>query len=392
MTASLLPPNATPYELAMEGATARVGAVPVPVDTLALPESCPTEALPWLAWAEDVPVWDPAWPEAVKRGAIEASRRLHRRQGTIGGLKALARWAGGTLLKAVTPPAKKFLAPSLGTDARNALVALLPQLRITPHREPGRREGRTVFFREDYLGACFPHRSTAAARSVPTAAIEGRAAVEPCAVTMAGRVATVARYGTAGRASVLGGFPKMLVPTTAAGRLYHLDLSTPYADAVGALRRTAARPTSTALPVRPDRLPVPGTARGLFAGRPLHGCTHRSDAVDRLIDRVYVVDPALSAGATSAACYIGGSLGMTPHTGIMQVQIRGRRPAQSVRGFVRGYLCRSSQAKLGAVRAAMAWGKRGSDKLSMDTVTLRPIRAGAVLLAGQALAGALAPT
>ncbi len=392
MTASLLPPNATPYELAMEGATARVGDVPVPVDRLALPDRCPSEALPWLAWAEDVPVWDPSWSDAVKRGAIRASRRLHQRQGTIGGLKALARWAGATILKTVTPPAKKFLAPSLGTDARNALVALLPQLRITPHREPGHRAPRAVFFRGDYLGACYPHRSTAEARSMPTAAIEGRGGVEPCTVTLAGRVATVARYGVAGQKSYLGGFARLLVPSTAPARLYHLSLSEPYADEAGALRRTAARPSSSALTVRPDRLPVPGKARGLFVGRQLHGCAQRTGAGDRMVDRVYVVDQALSAGAMAAACYIGGVLGMAPHTGILQVQIRGSRPTQRVRGFVRGYLGRASQAKLEAVRAALAWGKRGSDKLAMDTVTLRPIRAGAVLLAGQALAGALAPT
>ena len=48
---SLLPRNATGAERAIEGATARVGAVPTPFRDLWNPDTCPAALLPWLAWA-----------------------------------------------------------------------------------------------------------------------------------------------------------------------------------------------------------------------------------------------------------------------------------------------------------------------------------------------------
>lgn len=83
----LLPPNAFPQERALSLATARVGAVPVPLATLQDPMTCPVELLPWLAWAESVDDWDPAWTEAQKRATIAASRAVHERKGTAAALK-----------------------------------------------------------------------------------------------------------------------------------------------------------------------------------------------------------------------------------------------------------------------------------------------------------------
>jgi phage tail P2-like protein len=44
--------------------------------------------LPWLAWALGVGDWDPAQPEATRRGLIRGVLAIHRRRGTIGALKA----------------------------------------------------------------------------------------------------------------------------------------------------------------------------------------------------------------------------------------------------------------------------------------------------------------
>lgn len=83
MTAtSLLPPNASSLELALEAATARLGEVPVPVGDLWNPATCPLAVLPWLAWAVSVDVWDETWPEETKRAMVANSIRLHRRKGT----------------------------------------------------------------------------------------------------------------------------------------------------------------------------------------------------------------------------------------------------------------------------------------------------------------------
>lgn len=85
---SLLPHNATQQEVAIELATARVGAVGAPVKDLWNPDTCPSDLLPWLAWAFSVDVWSDKWSDAQKRGAIKASFAVHNRKGTAGALRA----------------------------------------------------------------------------------------------------------------------------------------------------------------------------------------------------------------------------------------------------------------------------------------------------------------
>jgi phage tail P2-like protein len=85
---SLLPPNATPQETAIEAATARIAEVPVPNATLWTPATCPAALLPWLAWALSVDEWDGTWPEARQRAVIAASIGVHRRKGTRGAVVA----------------------------------------------------------------------------------------------------------------------------------------------------------------------------------------------------------------------------------------------------------------------------------------------------------------
>jgi len=80
----LLPPNATDQERALSNATARMGDIDVPIDTLWDPESCPVSTLPWLAWALSVDVWDTTWSEAQKRATIAAAVQVHRIKGTRG--------------------------------------------------------------------------------------------------------------------------------------------------------------------------------------------------------------------------------------------------------------------------------------------------------------------
>ena len=79
---TLLPPNATPLERALEQALARIEDVPVSVDTLWDPWRCPADLLPWLAWAWSVDEWDADWPEEVKRRVIATSPEVHRLKGT----------------------------------------------------------------------------------------------------------------------------------------------------------------------------------------------------------------------------------------------------------------------------------------------------------------------
>jgi phage tail P2-like protein len=84
---SLLPPNATLQELAIEQATARIEDVPIPIKSMWNPDTCPAELLPWLAWAFSVDRWKANWSVTQKRQMIKNSIFIHRHKGTIGAVK-----------------------------------------------------------------------------------------------------------------------------------------------------------------------------------------------------------------------------------------------------------------------------------------------------------------
>lgn len=83
----LLPSNATQLERLAAQAMAEIQRVPIPLRTLCDPDTCPTNLLPYLAWAFSVDRWDSAWPEPAKRAAIRAAYFIHSRKGTIGALR-----------------------------------------------------------------------------------------------------------------------------------------------------------------------------------------------------------------------------------------------------------------------------------------------------------------
>ncbi|MBB4212764.1 phage tail P2-like protein [Rhodothalassium salexigens DSM 2132] len=79
----LLPAASTDLERAADRALARLDRVPVPIGDLWRPETCPAEALPFLAWALSVDeLWDYAAGEAERRALTAASVDLHARKGT----------------------------------------------------------------------------------------------------------------------------------------------------------------------------------------------------------------------------------------------------------------------------------------------------------------------
>lgn len=88
---SLLPPNATAQERAVEAAIARAGEFPLPVKTLWNPDTCPASLLPWLAFAVSLDKWSDAWTENQQRAAIKASYYVHAHKGTIGALRKALR-------------------------------------------------------------------------------------------------------------------------------------------------------------------------------------------------------------------------------------------------------------------------------------------------------------
>lgn len=92
--ATLLPPNASVQERALEQATARVGAVPVGITDLWNPDTCPADKLAFLAWAFSVDEWDAGWPEESKRATIRDAWAVQSRKGTVWAVRRVLTNAG----------------------------------------------------------------------------------------------------------------------------------------------------------------------------------------------------------------------------------------------------------------------------------------------------------
>lgn len=97
MTASLLPPNASPLERAFEASTERMADLPVPLRELTDPDLCPLEDLPFLAWALSLDAWSSDWPEAVKRARVRHAIEIQRRKGTSDSVRSVVESFGGAV-------------------------------------------------------------------------------------------------------------------------------------------------------------------------------------------------------------------------------------------------------------------------------------------------------
>ena len=82
-TPSLLPPNATPLERALEMlAAVRLGTVDTPFRELWNAQTCPEELLPYLAWGLSVDQWSADWPLYIRRARVASAIAIQRRKGT----------------------------------------------------------------------------------------------------------------------------------------------------------------------------------------------------------------------------------------------------------------------------------------------------------------------
>ncbi|PUA16828.1 phage tail protein I [Glaciimonas sp. PCH181] len=95
---SLLPPNSTPQERALEATLARISDVPVPLRQLYNADTCPINLLPWLAWQLSIDNWKPYWSEAVRRARVRSAMTIHRQKGTAKSVKDVVAAFGGSIL------------------------------------------------------------------------------------------------------------------------------------------------------------------------------------------------------------------------------------------------------------------------------------------------------
>lgn len=86
---SLLPNNATSFELAVESAgTLRIeGIDPQVLSTLFNADTCPEQVLTWLAWGFNIEDWGNDWPESVKRERVKVAMTANCIKGTVAAVK-----------------------------------------------------------------------------------------------------------------------------------------------------------------------------------------------------------------------------------------------------------------------------------------------------------------
>lgn len=91
---SLLPPNATAAERALEAAVARAFELPVGLRDLWNPATCPPHLLAWLAWSLSVDEWAPEWDDFTQRAVIAESLTIHLQKGTVQSVKRILELVG----------------------------------------------------------------------------------------------------------------------------------------------------------------------------------------------------------------------------------------------------------------------------------------------------------
>lgn len=94
---SLLPPNATPQERAVERAVHRTTDLATPIRDIWSPDDCPEHLLPWLAWALSLDSWKNYWPVPVKRQQIRRAVEIARSQGTVKSVRDIVKAFGSAL-------------------------------------------------------------------------------------------------------------------------------------------------------------------------------------------------------------------------------------------------------------------------------------------------------
>ena len=140
---SLIPPNATALERALEAlAAARSGGIDVPLRPLWSAQDCPPDLLPWLAWAVSIDSWDAAWPVSLRRARVASAIGVQRIKGTRKSVEDVVRSFGGSVgireWWQVDPPAEPHtfdllvsLAGNGGVPSADFIDAVIAEVRRT---------------------------------------------------------------------------------------------------------------------------------------------------------------------------------------------------------------------------------------------------------------------
>lgn len=384
--ADLLPPNATPFERALDGA---VGTrFPLPTELVSAmwdADRCPTALLGFLAYQLSVDLWDEDWPEVIKRRVCRDAFALHRLKTTLAGIKAYVALAGGEVVKATRPPARVYPTSGMTAAEREAWLQTLPQLRLYPFdlRPLG---SKRVFFsrtRPLFSARAYP-RASRGFQLMGTRATRWDRGVETDIAyeQPAAGIVRLLLPRTTPRPFLGHCYLQRLYATTpvAARNVVTLDLS---GDIGGYAVAQGLDPVSIA-PTRIYQARTAPAARA-FLGRRGRRWLLTSSGPRLVYDRICLNDPTRVAARRHGRVFLGHArLGSRPFEATLRVDLPLKRSPQRAARFAgHGFLKGGDMAGLGRIARAIGAAKAARDTILIDTVVRRPVRFGDGLRFGQ---------
>jgi len=389
------------------------GLLSTPVDTRL------DAVLEHLAWAYHVDGWEYVETRAQKIDLIKRFYEFHRYKGTVYGLRLYLNTFLGRDLLACSPPTKSFCGASLTDAERAAWSANFPELRVSPYRHNGTRQGAFV---GDYASACSPNTSDALLRigdqvtlydpvTATETKLDSLTTSRDVVTTMATERVTVALPSTAGLAMFVGRYPGAYstCDTGASDRMYVLDMAVGYADKVDRRHALSVRPSLTPVSIGSTAVSSPGTrGHGIFLGHRWPDAYSEaaslfiegkypvpSSARDRLYRKTKLYDTDRQVfSRRDTSTFLGAfKLGaVRPHYAEAAIDMARTSPARAAfcgRPLFRRFACAlDAQAWINRMRRIGKMAVRLSDRVLVSTANRHCLQASESVTCGAAVCGA----
>jgi phage tail-like protein len=425
----LLPRNATPLERALASPTGRLTAIPSSIEDVWRHGTCPEDLLPWLAWAMSVDFWDEDWTPERKRNLIREAFELHRKKGTLYGIKRYLRYADAECLRAIVCPDLGYPSPSMTSDERRLWLSRFPQIRIYDYLDRGTStkgafcswgmwgNGKT------FLGAgltgyskptCFPYETDAWERWGRRPFLWDQGPHHKATGVFKPVIWSARANDLGGMFSYdwerlmlpLDKLPHLFIGANASGnnkfngrrfcmpslaprRVVTVSIKRERQDYEDAMRwRFAVPPSLEPINIVPELVYEPGTSKrgvNIFCGhigRWLNPATKARKNVQgwtlgylppttsrhRIYDLIALHDKDRLPNGKPATRHLGDiRLGMPPYHAELSVSVKGRRTMKQASGFIYGFTLASDMKHLTKARQAIVSAKSLRDKILMKT-------------------------
>lgn len=393
---SLLPPNTSRFERAMEQAIGARQSLPAELVSAVLdPDRCPEHLLGFLAWDLSVDIWMDSWPVEKKRHVLRNAWRLHRLKTTPAGIRAHVALTDAEVVKIVRPPARGFLRGAMTEAQRIAWLECLPQVRIYPFWNRATARASQMFLsglaaRRFWGGSHFLRASRGRLLTGHRATLFDRGAEAP--IRLADRQGDLIEriyipHHDARRAFWSHGFHGhgFLTASTADKRVITVR---PAAEGSGEI--FAIAPGGQTADVRPRRVMQRRTAppgrsfwmrRHRFHG---HGFLRASFGPQLVYDCYYIIDPARVGPRQKVLTWHGhGQYGIAPFTAKLRIRVPMKRPrARAFRWHGNGSLRAADLKPMWRAIEAVSLSKALRDTILIDTTTRQRAQFGSGLRFG----------